>query len=101
MSRVQEVSQDHNNDLEVEGIVINQFQAGARLPNETVTGLKAAGFTILEPYLSTSVAMRESHGVGMPLIYYKPKHKLTQEFEALAERLLEHSRAGARAKTWP
>ena len=88
VQRVEEVRQDHQENLVVEGVVINQFQAQARLPMETITKLQAAGYHVLKPFLSSSVVMRESHSAGIPLPYFRPKHKLTLEFEALATMLL-------------
>lgn len=87
IENVEETRQDHNDDLEVEGIVVNQFQPRASLPNRIVDELKEEGLPILERYISSSVKMRESHDTGIPLIYLAPKHKLTEEFVALFELL--------------
>jgi len=87
MNIVDEVIADHRPNLKVEGIVINHFQAQAKLPNDAIAALKAKGYPILEPYLSTSIAMRESHSAHVPLPFFKPKHKLTLEFERLAKSL--------------
>ncbi|HCO64612.1 MAG TPA: cobyric acid synthase, partial [Alcanivorax sp.] len=73
----------HNEDLRVQGIVVNQYQPRARLPKELVASLVEEGLPILDSKLSASVAMRESHECATPLINWSPKHKLTQEYQAL------------------
>ena len=83
METVRELQADHNPGLEVEGVVVNPFQARARLPAELVDGLRGAGHRILEPYLSASVKVRESHDASRPLIDLAPRHKLAGEFRAL------------------
>ncbi len=104
MTAVDEVSSDHRPDLKVEGVVINHFQAQAKLPKTTIERLIAKGYPVLEPYLTSSVIMRESHSEGTPLPFYKPGHKLTQEFMSLAEQLIANEtgiRVGASAKARP
>ncbi len=104
MVAVDEVSSDHRPDLKVEGVVINHFQAQAKLPKTTIERLLAKGYPVLEPYLTSSVIMRESHSEGTPLPFYRPAHKLTQEFMSLAEQLIANEtgvRTGATAKAKP
>ena len=67
----------------VGGIVVNQFQARARLPQLLVDELVSEGLPILEPYISASVKVRESHGASKPLPYMARSHKLTLQFEEL------------------
>lgn len=88
MVAVDEVSQDHRPDLRVEGIVINHYQSQAKLPRTTIERLISKGLPVLEPYLTSSVIMRESHSEGTPLPFYRSSHKLTQEFMALAQKLI-------------
>ena len=38
---------------------------------------------MLQPYLSASVKIKESHEQAKPMIHLDPKHKLSQEFVAL------------------
>ncbi len=87
LAGVQEIQADHNADLNVEGIVVNQFQARASLPQRTVRELIAEGLPVLEPYLSASVKIKESHEQARPMIHLDARHKLTQEFVALYEGL--------------
>src|SRR5699024_9860688 len=87
MENVLETKADHNENLEVEGIVINQFQSRAKIPAQLVEELKANSLPVLEPYISSSVIMRESHSKALPLIHLAPSHKLTQEFVTLHETL--------------
>lgn len=83
MDSVREVQEDHNPGLAIEGIVVNQFQARASLPRQLVEELRAEGLPVLEPFLSASVKVRESHQACRPLVHLAPAHKLTAEFRAL------------------
>ena len=85
IGNVREMQEDHNPDLQVEGIVVNQFQARAKLPQRLVQELKDDGLPVIEAYLSSSVKIRESHDLSKPMIHLDPKHKLSQEFTALFE----------------
>lgn len=95
---VQEVKEDHNPDLSVEGIVVNQYQARANLPRQLVEELVAEGHPVLEPFLRSSVKVRESHQAGKPLVHLAPSHKLTLEFMALHAALQKPPRRGAPRK---
>ena len=93
MDNVQEIRADHNPDLAVEGIVINQFQPRANLPQRVVQELIDDGLPVLQPYLPSSVKIRESHEQSLPMIYMDPNHKLTQALVAL-HAAVEAGRAG-------
>ncbi|WP_082107347.1 ParA family protein [Chromobacterium vaccinii] len=82
-----EIRADHNPDLFIEGIVVNQFQPRASLPVRLVDELKAEGLPVLASPLSASVKIRESHQAARPMIYLDPRHKLSREFEALYQEL--------------
>ena len=88
MDNVQEIRADHNPNLVVEGIVVNQFQARANLPQRMVKELIEEGLPVLQPYLPSSVKIRESHEQSLPMIYMDPNHKLTQALVALHAELL-------------
>jgi chromosome partitioning protein len=88
MSVIEEVASDHQPNLEAEGVVINHFQAQAKLPQETINGLQEKGYKVLSPYLSSSIVMRESHAAHTPLVFFRPKHKLAEEFGQLAGALI-------------
>ncbi|HBQ39880.1 MAG TPA: cobalamin biosynthesis protein CobQ [Halieaceae bacterium] len=87
MDNIAELQEDHNPDLAVEGIVINQFNSQARLPGELVAELEEEGYPVCATYLSASVKMRESHHEHRPLVDLVPSHKLTQQFLALYDEL--------------
>lgn len=87
IENVNEIQADHNKDLVVGGIVVNQFQARAALPQRTVQALIDEGLPVLTPYLSASVKVKESHELARPMIHLDPKHKLSQEFVALYQAL--------------
>jgi len=83
ISNISELQQDHNKDLEIEGIIVNQFNSQARLPREVIAELKNENFPIIDAYLSSSVKMKESHRAQKPLPYFAPRHKLTLQFNEL------------------
>ncbi|MEL0322462.1 MAG: ParA family protein, partial [Gammaproteobacteria bacterium] len=84
---VEEIKADHNPDLILEAIVPNQVPARAKLPQQLIAELKADSLPVSSTTLSSSVVMRESHEKAKPLVYLSPKHRLTQEFEALFQEL--------------
>ncbi|WP_281645105.1 ParA family protein [Parendozoicomonas sp. Alg238-R29] len=89
MGEVHELREDHNNDLVVEGVIVNQFQPQANLPTQLIEELKDEGYPVLPVYLGQSVKMRESHHASTPLVYLAPNHKLTKQYLELFEYLEE------------
>ncbi len=83
LQEIEELRDDHNEDLQVEGIVVNQFQPRASLPQQLLDELVAEELPVLPVYLMSSVKMRESHQACTPLIFLEPRHKLTQQFVEL------------------
>jgi len=83
MQVVAEVKSDHNQSLEIEGIIVNQYQKQANLPRQLVEELIAEGLPVLAAMISPSVKVRESHTEAKPLVHYVPNHKLTDEYRAL------------------
>ncbi|MDD2545602.1 MAG: ParA family protein [Burkholderiaceae bacterium] len=88
LANVQEIRADHNPALQVKGIVVNQFQARARLPQQLVQELIDEGLPVLQPYLPSSVKVRESHQRALPMVHLDPRHALTQAFVALHDGVL-------------
>ena len=88
LQNVEEIKADHNPDLRVEGIIVNQFQPRANLPQRLVQELIDEGLPVLQPYLGSSVRIRESHEQSLPMIFLDPAHKLTREYVALHDALL-------------
>lgn len=87
LDNVNETRMDHNEALQVEGIVVNQYQPRASLPKKMVEELLAEELPVLNAKISASVKMRESHNESKPLIHLAPKHKLTLEFVELFKEL--------------
>ncbi len=87
LDNVEEIRADHNRDLVVEGIVVNQFLSRSRLPQRVVGELVEEGLPVLPRHLSASVKIRESHEACAPLIHLLPGHKLTREYVELYEGL--------------
>jgi chromosome partitioning protein len=83
MNSIAEVKADHNANLEIEGIVVNQYQKQANLPRQLVEELIAEDLPVLGSKISPSVKVRESHSASQPLVHYAPTHKLTDEYRAL------------------
>ena len=80
LTNVGELKDDHNPDLELEGVIVNQYNSQAKLPNELIAELAEEELPILGAYLSSSVKMKESHRARKPLVYFAPSHKLTHQF---------------------
>lgn len=80
MDELEEIVEDHNPELIIEGVVVNQFQSRAKLPTQAVEELKKSKFKLLKPFISSSVKVKESHASHTPLIFLDAKHKVTQEF---------------------
>jgi len=89
LANVREIQEDHNDQLRIEGIVVNQFQSRARLPRALVDELVGEGLPILDTYLSPSIRIRESHQNAQPMVHFDPRHKLTGEFNALYQAIDE------------
>lgn len=87
LEEIEELQEDHNEALTVEGIVINQLQPRAALPQQMIEEMLAEGLPMLPVHLMSSVRMRESHQACMPLIHFDPRHKLTRQFVELHEYL--------------
>jgi len=83
IENVIETQDDHNDRLEIEGIVVNQFQAQAKLPREVVQQLKDESLPVLDSMLPPSILMKESHLKNQPLIHLATDHKLTQAYQSL------------------
>jgi chromosome partitioning protein len=87
MRAIEDVRDDHNPQLKIAGVVVNQFIANARQSKAALDQVRALGLKLFEPYITTSVAMRESHDERLPLVACKPKHKLTESFASIARML--------------
>jgi chromosome partitioning protein len=83
LGEIDDIQADHNDALEVEGIVVNQFQPRAMLPQRLIDELLAEALPVLPVYLMSSVKMRESHQACTPLIHLDAAHKLTRQFVEL------------------
>lgn len=84
---IHEIQDDHNPDLVIDGIVVNQFQTRAKLPARMLEELRAEGHPLFDTHISASIKVRESHDASIPLIHFAPNHKVTQQFIALYDRL--------------
>lgn len=85
-----DIQSDHNHNLMVEGIIVNQYMARANYPKLIVDDLKKDGLPILSTKISSSVKIRESHHEATPMIFFSPGHKLTQEYQALYNEISNH-----------
>lgn len=80
VNTVAEIREDHNEDLVIEGIVVNQFNPQAKLPTDLIAQLMEDGLPVMQSYLNASVKLKESREAHMPLIHFAPSHKLTRQF---------------------
>ncbi len=83
LENVAEIRADHNEDLAVEGIIVNQFQARSALPTRIVSELRNEGHPVLGATLSSSIRVKESHEQHLPLIHLDKNHRVTQEYLSL------------------
>ena len=87
LREIEELKEDHNEDLEVEGIVVNQFQGRSKLPARIVDELRKEGHPVLEQTIGSSVIVKESHERHKPLISLDGGHRITKEYVALFDAL--------------
>ncbi|CAI8756662.1 Chromosome partitioning protein ParA [Pseudomonas fluorescens] len=87
LAQVEDLRCDHNESLEVEGVVVNQFTGRTGMHQNLIDELLAEGLPLLPVYLSSSVKMRESHEVSVPLVHLAPRHRLSLEFVGLLDAL--------------
>lgn len=83
LNNLDELREDHNPELVVDGIVVNQFNGQAKLPGELIAELRDEKLPVLDCYLNSSVKMKESQRAQRPLIDFAPSHKLTKQLVAL------------------
>ena len=87
VEHLEEIREDHNEALRVEGIVVNQYNPQANLPRQLTNELTDEELPLLGSYISSSVKVRESHQYAKPLIHLAPRHKITRQFEQLYQAL--------------
>lgn len=80
---IEEIKADHNSQLSLEAIIPNQVPARANLPQQLINELTVDSLPVSKTTLSLSVSMRESHEKAKPLVYLKPKHRMSLKFESL------------------
>ncbi|HLQ85362.1 MAG TPA: ParA family protein [Salinisphaeraceae bacterium] len=85
---IAELQEDHNPELVIDGIAVNQFQTRARQPARVLTELQDEGFNLLQSRIGSSVIVRESHDASIPLVHFAPRHKLTRQLIALHDELV-------------
>lgn len=95
LNNMVELQEDHNPDLRIEGIVVNQFNSQAKLPTELIEELRAEQLPVLDSFLNSSVKMKESHREQKPLVYYAPSHKLTEQFRELFDMIEDVTEAAS------
>lgn len=88
LDNVAEIRADHNDELTVEGIVVNQFQSRSNLPQRLVDELRNEDKPVLAQAISSSVKVKESHERHLPLIHLDKSHRVTQEYVALYDSLM-------------
>ena len=98
LENVSEIRADHNDRLQVEGIVINQYLPRANLPQQLVQELRDEGLPVLNTWLSSSVKIKESHQQAKPMIHLDSRHKLAQEFTTLYAELAAAQKAAAKTR---
>jgi chromosome partitioning protein len=90
---IEEVKEDHNPNLKTLGLVVNQYQKGTKHAAHIIKELQEIGFHILEPYIPTSVKVRESHSETKPVVQGHPDHAVSKALLQLFDHI-EHISAG-------
>jgi len=94
---IEEVKEDHNPHLKTLGLVVNQYQKGTKHAAHIIGELQGLGFHILEPYIPTSVKIRESHSEATPVVQGHKDHTVSKALFTLFDHI-EHISAGG---PWP
>jgi len=84
---IDEIREDHNRSLSLEGIVVNQLNTQAKHPMQLLATLEEEGMPILPWRVGSSVKMKESHQAHLPLVHFAPSHTLTTQLLALHDGL--------------
>ncbi|MEH6549657.1 MAG: ParA family protein [Pseudomonadales bacterium] len=87
LENLEETRDDHNENLDLGGIIVNQFLPRANHPQRIVNELRAEKLPLFNTLLGSSVKMHESHEISTPLIYMAPNHKLTLQFVELHQEI--------------
>ncbi len=87
LDNAMELKADHNENLALMGIVINQFNSQAKLPTLLIQNLVEQGLPVLQNHLSATVKVKESHSARTPLPFYLPKHKISGQIADLFNEL--------------
>lgn len=82
-----ELREDHNPELGIAGIVVNQYSAQAKLPDALISELREENLPVLNSYLNSSIKMKESHRAQKPLPFFAKSHKLTEQFRELFDEI--------------
>ena len=85
MENLQDLKVKHNKNLEIEGVVINQFYGQSKLPSVLVKELKEYNIPVLDAFISNSIKMKMSHATQTPLVFLDRTHTITQQFIRLFE----------------
>jgi chromosome partitioning protein len=88
---IREVQADHNPELRVVGMVVNQFQKGTKHAASIISELKALGYDVLEPFIPSSIKVRESHSESVPVVCQFPDHAVSIAFRELFEHIEKKS----------
>lgn len=84
---IREVQADHNPSLKILGIVVNQFQKGTKHASSIISELRKLGYDVLEPFIPSSVKVRESHSDSVPVVCQFPDHPISQALSELYENM--------------
>jgi chromosome partitioning protein len=107
---IREVQADHNPDLKVVGLVVNQYQKGTKHAASILNDLRKLGYDVLEPFIPSSIKIRESHSESRPVVCAYPEHNVSQAFTELFREIEKSSgrpvrvskqRTGASSKREP
>lgn len=83
-----EFKEDHNPQLEVEGILLNQYNPNQKASQNIEKLFADKGLEVLNTKIPTSTKIKESYISNKPIIYSSRAHVLAKSLDALAEEIL-------------
>lgn len=89
LDNVMEIKSDHNPDLSFVGVVVNQFTSQANYPKALIASLQEKGLPLFDTYINTAIKVKESHAEQRPIVAGYPKHKVSMQFKALHEEIMD------------
>lgn len=90
---IMEIREEHNEDLQILGIVLTQYTWRTIFNREMKGQFEAHAHEmqtkVFETYIRSSVAVQEAQGFSQSLVEYAPKSKPAQDYKSLVNEILK------------